>query len=134
MDYRHALLGVAILLAGCAEGGPDLFWDLAPASEADARAYGPRPDEKFPLKAVDLTQLPPKYRRQLVSYQTSEKPGTIVVDPSARFLYLVVENGRAIRYGVEGWPRRLRLERHRNRGAQAGMADVDATARNDREG
>jgi len=36
----------------------------------------------------------------LVDYQTKEPPGTIVVDPHARFLYLVMENGKAMRYGV----------------------------------
>jgi len=39
-------------------------------------------------------------RRQEVSYETSHPPGTIVVDTQERRLYLVLENGRAIRYGV----------------------------------
>ena len=39
-------------------------------------------------------------RRQEVAYQTSHPPGTIVVDTEERRLYLVLENGRAIRYGV----------------------------------
>ena len=33
-----------------------------------------------------------------VSFQ--ENPGTIIVDTDARFLYLMMENGRAMRYGV----------------------------------
>jgi len=40
------------------------------------------------------------YRRQEVEYATNEKPGTIVIDPSNHFLYLVEEGGRAMRYGV----------------------------------
>jgi lipoprotein-anchoring transpeptidase ErfK/SrfK len=39
-------------------------------------------------------------RRQEVSYETAHSPGTIVVDTKERRLYLVLENGRAIRYGV----------------------------------
>lgn len=39
-------------------------------------------------------------RRQEVAYETSHAPGTIVVDTEERRLYLVLENGRAIRYGV----------------------------------
>lgn len=39
-------------------------------------------------------------RRQEVAYETSHAPGTIVVDTQERRLYLVLENGRAIRYGV----------------------------------
>ena len=38
--------------------------------------------------------------RQLVDYPTTEKPGTIVVDTKARFIYLVQEGGKALRYGV----------------------------------
>ena len=41
-----------------------------------------------------------RYERQRVKYQTSEKPGTIVVDTSQRFLFAVEDNGWATRYGV----------------------------------
>ncbi len=40
------------------------------------------------------------YRREVVSYVTREKPGTIVVNPSEHFLYFVEEGGSALRYGV----------------------------------
>jgi lipoprotein-anchoring transpeptidase ErfK/SrfK len=39
-------------------------------------------------------------RRQEVNYETAHAPGTIVVDTQERRLYLVLENGRALRYGV----------------------------------
>ncbi|MCT8970735.1 L,D-transpeptidase [Microbaculum marinisediminis] len=42
----------------------------------------------------------PQYRRRRVSYATKEKPGTIIVDTSERYLYVVEENGKATRYGV----------------------------------
>lgn len=42
----------------------------------------------------------PAFRRTEVAYATSEKPGTIIVEPSEHFLYFVQEDGRAIRYGV----------------------------------
>lgn len=44
--------------------------------------------------------LDPIYLPQLVRYDGPEPPGTIVVDTNARFLYLVMENGEAQRYGV----------------------------------
>ncbi len=47
-----------------------------------------------------LTDVDPAYRRTAVSYPTRQPPGTIVVDPSEHFLYLVEEGGRALRYGV----------------------------------
>jgi lipoprotein-anchoring transpeptidase ErfK/SrfK len=40
------------------------------------------------------------YQRQPVYFRTTEKPGTIIVHTSERFLYLVQGNNRAIRYGV----------------------------------
>jgi lipoprotein-anchoring transpeptidase ErfK/SrfK len=40
------------------------------------------------------------YRRAAVSYPTRQPPGTIVVDTSEHFLYLVEQGGRALRYGV----------------------------------
>jgi lipoprotein-anchoring transpeptidase ErfK/SrfK len=45
-------------------------------------------------------QLPPAFQRQLVFYRTTEPPGTIIVQTSERFLYLVQGNNRAIRYGI----------------------------------
>jgi lipoprotein-anchoring transpeptidase ErfK/SrfK len=62
--------------------------------------YGERPDEQFPLPATDLSEVDPRFLRKVVSYPTREQPGTIVVDTDNRFLYLVRENGRAIRYGI----------------------------------
>jgi len=41
-----------------------------------------------------------KYEPQIVSYPTNEVPGTIIIETNARFLYLVMENGMARRYGV----------------------------------
>jgi lipoprotein-anchoring transpeptidase ErfK/SrfK len=48
---------------------------------------------------------PPKtfnqaFRRTEVDYATTEKRGTIVVDPTSHFLYHVGDGGRAMRYGV----------------------------------
>ena len=72
-----------------------------------AAMYGPRPDEKFDLPATDITGIDTELLRQEVAYPTREQPGTIVVDTTNRFLYLVRENGRALRYGSasarKGW-------------------------------
>jgi len=40
------------------------------------------------------------YTRRVVEVRTSQPPGTILIDTNRRFLYLVQENGTAIRYGV----------------------------------
>jgi lipoprotein-anchoring transpeptidase ErfK/SrfK len=44
--------------------------------------------------------LPAAYRKQPVLYRTTEPPGTIIVDTSARLLYLIQGGGRAMRYGI----------------------------------
>jgi len=61
-----------------------------------AQVYG----EPFPIAAVRLSDVDPKYLRKSVYYPTNEPPGTIIVDAQNRFLYFVQGGGRAIRYGV----------------------------------
>ncbi len=45
-------------------------------------------------------EMDPRYQRQLVSYQGTEKPGTVIIDTPRRYLFLVQDNGRALRYGI----------------------------------
>jgi lipoprotein-anchoring transpeptidase ErfK/SrfK len=60
----------------------------------------PASREPFEIAAVNLDEIPAQYHRQMVDDPTGERPGTIVVDPDARFLYLVQREGKAMRYGV----------------------------------
>ncbi|MEP2704213.1 MAG: L,D-transpeptidase [Roseibium sp.] len=62
--------------------------------------YGPRPQEQFPLPAIDPRILKPEFRRQRVSYPSPEEDGTLVVDTGNYYLYLVEPSGTAMRYGV----------------------------------
>jgi lipoprotein-anchoring transpeptidase ErfK/SrfK len=57
------------------------------------------PPEEQP-EASDGTSLPPQFRRQIVDYQTREQPGTIVIDTPNTYLYLVLGQGKALRYGI----------------------------------
>jgi lipoprotein-anchoring transpeptidase ErfK/SrfK len=45
-------------------------------------------------------ELAPRLRRQIVSFQTREPAGTIIIDTPNTYLYLVLGNGQALRYGV----------------------------------
>jgi lipoprotein-anchoring transpeptidase ErfK/SrfK len=45
-------------------------------------------------------ELPPQFRRTLIDYPTKEPAGTIIIDTPNTFLYLVLGNGKALRYGV----------------------------------
>lgn len=65
-----------------------------------ASIYAERPDERFPLPAIPIESVDPAYLRQLVGDPTGEPPGTIVVDTDSHFLYLSMDNGNAMRYGV----------------------------------
>ena len=42
----------------------------------------------------------PQYMAQVVEFATSEAPGTIIIDTGNKFLYYVMQDGLAIRYGV----------------------------------
>ena len=43
---------------------------------------------------------PERFRRQTVAYNTSEAPGTVIIDTPNTYLYYVLGGGRAIRYGI----------------------------------
>ncbi|EAV45195.1 hypothetical protein SIAM614_17759 [Roseibium aggregatum IAM 12614] len=74
---------------------------LAPWQDPSVLAmYRAMPEEQFPIPAPDLKKVPERYYRKQVDYPTSEKVGTLVVDTSNYYLYLVQENGKAMRYGV----------------------------------
>ena len=45
-------------------------------------------------------ELPPQFRRTLVDYYTKEPAGTIIIDTSNTYLYVVLGSGRALRYGI----------------------------------
>jgi lipoprotein-anchoring transpeptidase ErfK/SrfK len=45
-------------------------------------------------------ELPPQFRRATVDYKTKEPAGTIIVDTQNTYLYLVLGNGKAMRYGI----------------------------------
>ena len=71
-----------------------------------APGYGKQPQGAGPQMAMMQTpaqpkhQIDPAYLPAEVAYQTNEAPGTIVIDPQSRYLYLVEEGGKAQRYGV----------------------------------
>lgn len=92
-----ALLALAALLAGCAATAKPVKRGPDPVHVA---MYGAHPQERFPLPATDIARVDPKYLRQQVAYPTAEPTGTIVIDTQNRFLYLVQENGMAMRYGI----------------------------------
>ena len=67
-----------------------------------SQGFAQQPDvgDQPGLIADDSVDLPPEFKRQMVYYRTTEAPGTVIVQTSERFLYVVQGNGRAIRYAI----------------------------------
>ncbi len=88
-----ALGGVAaaVALAGCTTGG---------AYRIFSSEYGVQRDAGYTIPSVPISKVPRKYHRQVVDYRTDEKPGTIIVDTRDKFLYYVMPEGKAMRYGI----------------------------------
>jgi lipoprotein-anchoring transpeptidase ErfK/SrfK len=81
--------------------------DGAPRPPADVDADKPTaslPANTLPPEYQPETgakkELPPHLRRQQVEYWTKEPAGTIVIDTPNTYLYLVLGEGKAMRYGV----------------------------------
>ncbi|MFY8031758.1 MAG: L,D-transpeptidase, partial [Devosia sp.] len=106
LGRRQFLAGAGSLatlfLAGCATSGSSrLAEDATLAVPPDVLAmYAALPNERFPIPRARIELVEPQFWRQVVSDPTGERPGTVVVDTAQRFLYLVQEDGRALRYGV----------------------------------
>jgi lipoprotein-anchoring transpeptidase ErfK/SrfK len=70
------------------------------------QAAQPQPVAPAPVvasaNAGDMSAYPidPRFERQVVAYDGNEEPGTVVIDTPNKFLYLVEDGGRAIRYGI----------------------------------
>ena len=102
----------ALIFAGSLLLAPAIF-----SSAASAQVFGyasPRPSS-FPsdnmMVAPDKTALsdegggassvvPERLRRAVIAFDTSEAPGTVIIDTGNTALYYVLGQGRAIRYGV----------------------------------
>jgi len=97
---------LAALIAAAAFTTPasaqGLFAFLAPPAQVEA---APAPQVVAPAPTADddaaMDQaMDPRLQRQVVAYPTREAPGTIIVDTPHTFLYLVLGDGRAMRYGI----------------------------------
>jgi len=57
--------------------------------------------DQGPMDGIEIDGgLGPDLRRQVVNYPTNVAAGTVVVDTAQTYLYYVLGNGRAIRYGI----------------------------------
>jgi len=100
MSDKSISLGLTVALVAAA------FLALSAAAHAEQMfayngsampQYQATPDQD---EADVNAPLDPRLQRQTVAYATNEAPGTIVIDTAHTFLYLVLGNGNAIRYGI----------------------------------
>ncbi len=81
------------------------------------RQVTPRARQRTTTTRVRTRQISRAYLPRTVDDPTGERPGTIVIDTRNRYLYRVLENGKAQRYGVGvgregfGWTGRVRIAR-----------------------
>ena len=71
----------------------NLFSFAQPQPAPQVMAYAP-------VETEATAEAPARFKRQVVSYATHEAPGTIVIDTPNTYLYLVLGNGKAMRYGI----------------------------------
>jgi lipoprotein-anchoring transpeptidase ErfK/SrfK len=92
----------ALALAGCTTTTRTArLAETAPVVPPEVLAmYAAMPDERFPIPAARIDLVAPRFWRQVVPDPTGERPGTVVVDTAQRYLYLVRDDGQALRYGV----------------------------------
>ncbi|KIU44298.1 ATP synthase [Bradyrhizobium elkanii] len=70
---------------------------LTPPTEAVQPPVQSMPQAQEEDRSVEL---PARLRRQVVAYPTREAPGTVIIDTPHTYLYLVLGNGQAMRYGI----------------------------------
>jgi lipoprotein-anchoring transpeptidase ErfK/SrfK len=99
------LAGAALLACSLSSGAANA------QGFGQALGYAPNDPGAFPRgfvqsppattdRADEDSVLPERLRRVVVNFDTSEAPGTIVIDTGNTTLYYVLGGGRAIRYGV----------------------------------
>jgi lipoprotein-anchoring transpeptidase ErfK/SrfK len=89
-----ALVAAGVMIADWATAAP---LSLSHTMYAYSRADQMNPVEE---RSDQGSETPAQFRRQIVAYNGSEAPGTIIIDTPNTFLYLVQPGGRAIRYGI----------------------------------
>jgi lipoprotein-anchoring transpeptidase ErfK/SrfK len=86
-----AIVLIGLLLGGCMQA------TLEPTSPTVFSARDKKLLADAPYAKADIPQA---YQRHIVDYHRSEAPGSIVIDTDARYLYYVMADKKAIRYGV----------------------------------
>jgi lipoprotein-anchoring transpeptidase ErfK/SrfK len=112
-----AVLVAAVATSGAARAEDNFFEALGKIFSGQGDDAGYNGQVLYPENVSRNRMVPFEFRRQMVRYNSGEAPGTIIIDTSRHFLYLIQNNGQAIRYGVGvgrtgfGWKGTVRIAR-----------------------
>jgi lipoprotein-anchoring transpeptidase ErfK/SrfK len=98
-----ALIAATAMLACGSARADSLFPFFNPQPQTEVAPQPLEPDAAAPSDAEpsdENAQLDPRLQRQIVNYASREAPGTIIVDTPHTYLYYVLGDGKAIRYGI----------------------------------
>jgi lipoprotein-anchoring transpeptidase ErfK/SrfK len=106
LTFFAALAIGAIAGAGPAKAAPPAplslpFLLLPPSYQPDqALSYQPAEPQAAAPDDSNGYELPARLRRQVVNYASREAPGTVIIDTPNTYLYYILGNGQALRYGI----------------------------------
>jgi lipoprotein-anchoring transpeptidase ErfK/SrfK len=86
------ILAASFMLSGCIQG--------TTYEATNVQNFKPRDKELLAKVSYQKTPVPEAFRRAIVDYHRKEAPGSIVVDSDNHYLYYVLSDGKAIRYGI----------------------------------
>ncbi len=95
MQINRIQLALVLLIGGVAAG-----CSTTGETPVHTASYTTVVDATYTIPEIPTGKIPAQFRRQVVSYETTEEPGTVIVDTRNRFLYLLLTDGKAMRYGV----------------------------------
>jgi lipoprotein-anchoring transpeptidase ErfK/SrfK len=96
------LSSAAVSAEPLAMNDPEGFPFPAPLFQQMFRDPAPQVEERAPVVTEEPSAgvTDERFRRTMVAYNGPEAPGTIVIDTPHTYLYYVLGQGRAIRYGI----------------------------------
>ena len=92
LKWTLGILAAGLLLSGCVE--------TATYEATNTSAFKQRDKELLAKVRYENVQPSENFRRAIVEFQRKEAPGSIVVDSDNHYLYFVLNDGKAIRYGI----------------------------------
>ena len=92
LKLAMVVTAAGLLLSGCME--------TANYEATNTSAFKQHDKELLAKVRYENVQPPENFRRAIVEYHRKEAPGSIVVDSDNHYLYYVVSDGKAIRYGI----------------------------------